>query len=204
MDSVYFDQEQKNRLYSPELRRATVGYDPRHEHLDCFSSVSEADFLNQMLYLDSRIFMPSLNLNYNDKMSMASSAEVRVPFLDWNLAQWAADNIPPRLKIRGSETKCILRTAMAPVLPAAVLRQGKAGFGAPIGGWLRSDLREMVSDLLSAESIQRRGLFDPTVVQQIIQEHYSMREDRAFAIWQLLTLELWFREFVDKVDFAPT
>lgn len=204
MDSVYFDERQKNSLYAPELRRATVGYDPRHQHLDCFSRVVEADFLNQMLYLDSRIFMPSLNLNYNDKMSMASSAEVRVPFLDWRLAQWAAENIPPKLKIYGGETKYILRKAMGPMLPPAVLNQGKAGFGAPVGGWLRSELSGMVRELLSTESIRRRGLFDAAAVHHILKEHYSMREDRAFAIWQLLILEIWFREFVDKVDLAPT
>ena len=198
MDSVYFEEGEKRRLYRPELRAETVGYDPRHRHLDSFSSVAEADFLNQMLYLDTKVFMPSLNLNYNDKMSMASSAEVRVPFLDWELVQWVADNVAPELKLNGSIPKYILRRAMAPLLPAEVLHQGKAGFGAPVGNWLRNDLRPMIAELLSEKVVRRRGYFEPAQVQQIIDEHYSGREDRTFAIWQLLTLELWFREFVDS------
>jgi asparagine synthase (glutamine-hydrolysing) len=197
MDSVYFTEAEKLRLYSSELYHETVGYDPRHRHLDCFAHVAESDFLNQMLYLDTKIFLPSLNLNYNDKMSMASSAEVRVPFLDAEFVQWVALNISPSLKIKGSTTKHILRRAMQPILPAEVLLQAKAGFGAPVGHWLREDLRPMIADLLSPEAVRRRGLFDSAYVQQLIHEHYDAREDRAYALWQLLTLELWMREFID-------
>ncbi len=198
MDSVYFDEAQKRRLYTPAFYDETVGYDPRHRHLDCFASVAEADFLNQMLYLDCQMFLPSLNLNYNDKMSMASSAEVRVPFLDLEFVEWVAANIAPRLKMHGSVGKYILRKAMAPMLPPEVLTQGKAGFGAPVGHWLRHDLREMVGDLLSAEAIRRRGYFEPAEVQRLCNDHYNGREDNAFAIWQLLTFELWCKAYLDE------
>jgi asparagine synthase (glutamine-hydrolysing) len=197
MDSVYFEENEKQKLYSPDLYHHTVGYDPRHRHLDCFAHVAQSDFLNQMLYLDTKMFLPSLNLNYNDKMSMASSAEVRVPFLDWEFAQWVAANVPPSLKIKGKVTKHILREAMKPMLPPEVLVQAKAGFGAPVGHWLRKDLRPMISDLLSPEALRRRGLFDPDYVLRMIDQHNRGEEDRAFAIWQLLTLELWMRTFVD-------
>ncbi len=99
----------------------------------------DADFLNQMLYLDTKIFMTSLNLNYNDKMSMASSVEVRVPFLDRELAEFVAWNIPPHLKLKGflrPTTKHIFRHAMQDILPAEVLKQPKAGFAAPVDYWL--------------------------------------------------------------------
>src|SRR6185369_2077035 len=102
-------------------------------------SVQGADFLNQMLYLDSKIFMPSLNLTYNDKMSMASSVEVRVPFLDRELAEFVAWNVAPALKLKGRlrpTTKYIFRKAMGSLLPDEILRQPKAGFGAPVDYWL--------------------------------------------------------------------
>ena len=128
------------------------GFDPAARHWASFDQVRDADFLNQMLYLDTKIFMPSLNLNYNDKMSMASSVEVRVPFLDRELAEFVAWNVPTSSKLKGflrPTTKHIFREAMRDVLPEEVLNQPKAGFAAPVDYWLAHDLREMVDDLLS-------------------------------------------------------
>jgi len=162
-----------------------------------FESIEHADFLDQMLYLDCKTFMPSLNLNYTDKTSMASSVEVRVPFLDWEFADWVNNTLHPEQKINGSTTKYLLREAMRPWLPAEVLQQRKAGFSAPIDYWLKNDLREMVGDLLSTTVINRRGLFNPTGVQKLVAEHMSARQDWSMQIWQLLTLELWMQRFID-------
>jgi len=198
MDSVYLSDSQKDDLYTDETRRAIGESDPLSSHLQYFENVPEADFLNQMLYVDSKTFMVSLNLNYNDKMSMASSVEVRVPFLDREFAQWVASNVPPGLKLKNGTTKYILREAMRPLLPAEVLTQKKAGFGAPIDYWLAHDLREMVDDLLSETAIKRRGIFEPKVVRRYVDEQRRGRQDWSLQIWQFLTLELWMREFLDK------
>src|SRR5262249_59738132 len=99
-------------------------YDPAEQHTASFERVEHADFLNQMLYLDTKIFMVSLNLTYNDKMSMASSVEVRVPFLDRELAEFAAWNVPPALKLHGGllpTTKYIFRGAMGDLHPPVVI-----------------------------------------------------------------------------------
>lgn len=197
MDSVYLTETQKQGLYSDAVRSRINGGDPRREHLDYFARVTDADFLNQMLYLDTKAFMVSLNLTYNDKMSMASSLEVRVPFLDWELAEWVAWNVPPGLKLRGNTSKHILREAMRPLLPAEVLKQKKAGFAAPIDYWLANDLHEMVDDLLSESRIRNRGLFNPQAVRQLVDEQRKGREDWSHQIWQFLTLELWQRAFLD-------
>jgi len=196
-DSVYLSGDQRFSLYSDMMRQTINGDDARATHFRLFEQVGGCDFLNQMLYVDSKTFMVSLNLNYNDKMSMASSVEARVPFLDWEFAEWVAWNIPPRLKLNGKTTKYILREAMRPILPGEVLQQKKAGFAAPIDYWLANDLTEMVNDLLSVSRIQRRGLFNPRVVNELLRQHRAGREDWAFQIWQLLTLELWFHAFVD-------
>lgn len=197
MNSTYLTEDQKESLYTPGVRESINGNGSWSRHTDYFERVSGADFLNQMLYLDTKAFMASLNLTYNDKMSMASSVEVRVPFLDWELAQWTASNVPPSLKLRGRTTKHILREAMRPLLPAEVLDQKKAGFGAPAGYWLANDLKEMTDDLLSEGNLKRRGLFDPAAVRLLVDEQRSGRQDWSAQVWQFLTLELWMQAFID-------
>jgi asparagine synthase (glutamine-hydrolysing) len=199
MDSTYLTDEQKKAIWLPALRTDVAEYDPRARHFDYFDEVAHADFLNQMLYVDTKAFMTSLNLTYNDKMSMASSVEVRVPFLDWELAEWTAQNVPPSLKPCNGTTKHIFREAMRPLLPAEVLQQKKAGFGAPLDYWLAHDLQEMTDELLSESNVRRRGLFEPAAVQRLINEHRSKRHDWSMQIWQFLTLELWMQTFLDRV-----
>jgi asparagine synthase (glutamine-hydrolysing) len=198
MNSTYLTEGQKESLYAPGVRESINGNGAWSRHMDYFEQVSGADFLNQMLYLDTKAFMVSLNLTYNDKMSMASSVEVRVPFLDWELAEWVASNVPPGLKLQGRTTKHILREAMRPLLPPEVLEQKKAGFGAPADYWLANDLREMVDDLLSESNLKTRGLFNPASVRLLVEEQRSGRQDWSAQVWQFLTLELWMRVFIDR------
>jgi asparagine synthase (glutamine-hydrolysing) len=200
MNCTYLDEAQKSFLYSPDLKAMLNGNDSWQQHRAYFDQVTHADFLNQMLYLDVKAFMPSLNLNYNDKMSMASSVEVRVPFLDRELAEFIAWHVPPHLKLNGflrPTTKYIFRKTMEGILPDEVLRQPKAGFGAPADYWLANNLRDMVGDLLSEKCIQKRGYFQPNAVRKLIQEHRSGQHDWSMQIWQLLTLEVWFQTFID-------
>jgi len=196
---TYLDATQKADLYTSDFA-ALAASDPSHVHRAAFERVRESDFLHQMLYLDTKIFMTSLNLTYNDKMSMASSVEVRVPFLDRELAEFVAWSIPPGLKLKGRlrpTTKYIFRQAMRDVLPREVLRQPKAGFAAPVDYWLAHDLKEMVDDLLSAPRVRQRGLFQPEAVRHYVAEHRSGRRDWSMQIWQFLTLELWMQAFLD-------
>jgi len=198
---TYFDREQKFGLYTEDLRHQVQKFDPTVRHRASFDAVRDCDFVNQMLYLDTRIFMVSLNLNYNDKMSMASSVEVRVPFLDRELAEFAAWNVPPEMKLKGwlrPVTKHIFRRAMQGILPDEVLCQPKAGFAAPADYWLAHDLREMVDDLLCDTAIQKRGLFQPQAVRRYVNQQRSGSEDWSMQVWQLLTLESWMRIFVDN------
>ena len=197
---TYLDAEQRASLYTAQVQDQLRTNNPASRHNRSFDTVRDADFLNQMLYLDTKIFMASLNLNYNDKMSMASSVEVRVPFLDREFAEFAALNIPPNLKLKGffrPTTKHIFRQAMRDILPAEVLRQPKAGFAAPVDYWLAHDLREMVDDLLSETNIRKRGLFRPEIVRHFIDQHRSGAQDWSMQIWQFLTLENWMRIFLD-------
>ncbi len=196
---TYLDAGQKTDLYARDLPQFEPA-NPAARHLAAFDKVRHAGFLNQMLYLDTKIFMPTLNLTYNDKMSMASSVEVRVPFLDRELAEFVAWNVSPELKLKGKwrpVTKHIFREAMRSMLPEEVMRQPKAGFAAPIDSWLARDLRPMVDDLLSESQLRRRGLFRPEAVRRYVDEHRRGAEDWSMQIWQLLTLEIWMQLFLD-------
>jgi asparagine synthase (glutamine-hydrolysing) len=197
---TYLDGAQKADLYTPQLAAEALTFDPAYQHLAAFERLQNADFLHQMLYLDTKIFMTTLNLTYNDKMSMASSVEVRVPFLDPELAEFVAWNVPPRLKLKGvlrPTTKYIFRRAMRDLLPREVLRQPKAGFAAPVDYWLAHDLKDMVDDLLSPAQVRKRGLFKPEAVGRFVAEQRSGRHDWSMQIWQFLTLELWMQTFLD-------
>ncbi len=209
---TYLDDEQKSGLYASDFADEAGGEEPACQHKAAFERVRDADFLHQMLYLDTKIFMTSLNLTYNDKMSMASSVEVRVPFLDRELAEFVAWNVPPEMKLKGflrPTTKYIFRQAMRDILPREVLQQPKAGFAAPVDYWLAHDLKEMVDDLLSTERLRGRGLFRPEAVQRFVDEHRSGRQDWSMQLWQFLTLELWMQTFLDggagkiEMDLLP-
>jgi asparagine synthase (glutamine-hydrolysing) len=194
---TYFTDEAKRRLYTDEMREATRGLDAYSEHRRHFARVRGCAPLNQLLYVDLKTFLPCLNLNTTDKTSMAANLEVRVPFLNHELLEMAA-RMPPSLKLRGLKRKYILKRAAEKLLPREVVWRRKAGFGAPIRSWLRGALRPLVDDLLSEETVRRRGLFQPAEVRRIIAANLSGREDYNLQVFQLLTLELWQRVFECK------
>ncbi|MBV9182055.1 MAG: asparagine synthase (glutamine-hydrolyzing) [Acidobacteria bacterium] len=206
MDCTYLDGRQKANLYVPEISEKLNSIDPTAPYGQAFERVKHADFLNQMLYVDTKIFMTSLNLTYNDKMSMANSIEVRVPFLDRELAEFVAWNVSPAQKLKTAfpaQTKYIFRKALQDHLPRAVLMQPKAGFAAPVDYWLAHELREMVDDLLSESQIRRRALFSAQKVRSLVEEHRAGRADWSMQIWQLLTLEIWMETFLDGAGEEP-
>ena len=193
---TYFTAAAKQNLFTEQLRDATRDLDPYREHRRHFARQQTADPLNRLLYVDLKTFLPCLNLAYTDKTSMAANLEVRVPFLNRKLIELAA-RMPPDLKLRGFKRKYILKRALEKVLPHDVVWRKKAGFGAPIRSWLRGPLKPMVDDLLSEETVRKRGLFRPAGVQRIINANLSGREDYNLQVFQLLNLELWQRQFID-------
>jgi len=200
-NATYLDGGEKRQLYAPHMAARLDDVNAYAVHEERFSEVREADFVNRMLYLDLKTFMVSLNLTYNDKMSMAASLEVRVPFLDRELATFAFTDVPPDWKLTRDDrprTKHVLKKALKGIVPDEVLAAPKAGFGAPHDHWITNDLKEMVDDLLSDDEIRRRGLFNPASVRTLVREHRKGRRDWSFQVWQLLTLELWQRTFLDR------
>jgi asparagine synthase (glutamine-hydrolysing) len=193
---TYFTEDEKRELYAGPLREASAGFDPFREHRKWFERVASKDFVNQMLYVDMKTFLPCMNLTYTDKTSMASSMEVRVPLLDHELVELSA-RMPARLKLKGLTGKYILKRAAEAWLPSEIINRRKAGFSAPIRAWLVRDLRELVEDLLSESNIKLRGYFNYESVRRLIDQNLSGREDNSLKVFQLLTLELWHRTFID-------
>jgi asparagine synthase (glutamine-hydrolysing) len=193
---TYFNEAEKREMYTGELARAARDFNAYAEHQRYFDRVADEDFVNQMLYVDMKTFLPCLNLTYTDKTSMASSMEVRVPLLDHELVELAA-RIPAGLKLKGLTGKHILKRAAEAWLPREIIHRKKAGFSAPVRAWLVRDLRDMVEDLLSESTIRTRGYFEYGFVRKLINDNLSGREDNSLKVFQLLTLELWHRAFID-------
>jgi asparagine synthase (glutamine-hydrolysing) len=193
---TYFTDDTKRRLYSDEWREITRELDPYSAHRSYFARAAGAAPLNQLLYVDLKTFLPCLNLMTTDKTSMAANLEVRVPFLNREMIEMSA-RMPPRLKLHGLTRKYVLKRALEGVLPKEVIWRRKAGFGAPIRSWLRGALRPMINDLLSPETVKRRGIFRPEEVKRVIDANFSGREDYNLQVFQLLGLELWHQTFID-------
>ncbi len=194
---TYFTDEAKQRIYSDDMRQATRELNAYAAHRRYFARVSGAAPLNRLLYVDLKTFLPCLNLITTDKTSMAANLEVRVPFLNRQMIEFAA-RIPPELKLHGFKRKYILKRALERLLPHDVVWRKKAGFGAPIRSWLRGPLRPLVEELLSEKVVRQRGLFRPEEVRRLIDLNLSGREDYSLQVFLLLNLELWHRQFIDE------
>ena len=194
---TYFTNEEKQKLYSQDLRQATERFNAYEKHEHFFNRVKSEHWINQMLYIDTKLFLPCLNLAYTDKTSMATSLEVRVPYLDHELVELSA-RIPAELKLRGFTRKYILKRALNSVLPSSIINRKKAGFSAPLRAWLRRDFAELVADLLSPSRLRSRGFFDPSEVKRVIDANNQGREDNSLKIFQLLSFEIWYQQFIEN------
>lgn len=169
--------------------------------IDAMTEISaEKDPINQMLFLDSRFFLPDHNLNYTDKTCMRYGVEARVPLLDPDLVKFAS-RIPTGFKQTFANGKAIFKKAMEPFLPQQVIYRTKTAFGAPLRQWVRNDLRAIISDLLSPEVLRHRGIFSPEAVGRLITDDQEGRIDGSYTIFSLLCIEIWCRLFIDRTSY---
>jgi len=155
-----------------------------------------SDELSRMLYWELKTFLVDHNLNYTDKMAMAVGVEARVPFLDMELVEFSK-LIPSDLKMKGNETKYVLKKVAERYLPMDVIYRPKTGFGAPVRQWVTSDLHSLIEDRLSPERLHKRGIFDPKKVWKLIDDNKAGKIDASYSIWSLLAIESWMTQFVD-------
>jgi len=193
----YFSETEKHSLYAPEFA-SQVGVKDSGDFLrTLFRQGSRLDPLNQLGYVDLSSFLAGNCLEYADRMSMANSLEVRCPFTDHQIVEFGL-SIPFGWKYRLGNTKRIVREAMQGVLPESVLRKKKMGFNPPLPQWINSELKPLIAEMLSRKAIERRGIFRPEAVEQLLKDHAERKRDNALKIWGLLILEVWYRMYIDR------
>jgi asparagine synthase (glutamine-hydrolysing) len=157
--------------------------------------VRDAHPLNQALYADLKLYLPGDLLTLSDRVSMAHSLEVRVPYLDHRLLEFAA-TIPPELKMRGYERKHLLKRAVRDLLPESFFTRRKMGFSAPLAVWFRGELREWVEQVLSRETLEAGGILRYAAVRRILDDHYARRANHDNVIWALVFIQLWSADYL--------
>jgi asparagine synthase (glutamine-hydrolysing) len=188
----------RESLFNDGLREFLRGLDPippcMYKYFDSFRGSGEINLHSHLLI---QTFLSAHNFLYTDKSSMATSVEVRVPFMDVELMRLGA-TIPEEFKLRRGTTKYILKRAMARYLPHDVLHRSKVGFGAPLRKWVAEDLDDVIGEALGPAQIRDRGLFDSDAIQTVLRENRDNKADHSYLIYALLTFELWMRSFVDR------
>ena len=186
----------RREILQPDLLRRLEDPAARAPVAEWVKRAAGRDPLTQMLFADVKTWLADDLLMKMDRMSMATSLEARVPFLDHRMVDFAF-SLPSEWKWGDGRGKKILRDAFGPGLPPSVLARPKAGFPVPLARWFREDLREFVADTLLSESVGRRGVLNPAAVRRVVEDHAAGRRDYRREIWTLLNLELWYRIFID-------
>jgi asparagine synthase (glutamine-hydrolysing) len=192
---ILFNEEAQMRLLSPDVSRKFEGSPPARARLADWARADEPDVIDRVTRLELKNYMAHTLLRDTDAMSMAHSLEVRVPLIDHKLVEFVT-TIPANLKLRNGQPKYLLLSALADVLPAAVVKRRKQGFEMPVATWLRGPLRPALTDALSPQSIMARGLFNPAEVERLHQR-FLQNDGPYMRVWALAALELWCRKFID-------
>jgi asparagine synthase (glutamine-hydrolysing) len=197
MCTLRFTQEAKTELFTDKARSEIHDSDSIEKILHFFQADNVDHVIDRMLHTDLMTRMPDHLLSLIDRMSMAHSLEVRSPFVDYRMVEFAA-NIPARLKLKGFTLKYMLRRIASRYLSKEVVYRKKQGFGFPIGMWLRNELKPLLLNLMKNSRFVELGLFRPGYVNTIVDEHLSGKMDHTYRLWMLLNLEVWHRAFFEN------
>ncbi len=189
-------------LYSEEFRARLGSSHPEEYLISTWNEASGTELLDLMLEVDVNNVLPDMLCTKIDIATMAYGLEARSPLLDHELMEFAA-TLPVDLKIKGTETKVAFREALRPWVPNEILDGAKSGFGMPVvTEWFRDSLRGWVEDVLLDPRATERGYFDERAVRRLIEDHAARRADNDQAMWSMVMLEMWHREFVDQAPRA--
>lgn len=194
-----FTEEMKQSLYNKNLHPVLSSADPTRIIAPICKGIQHLDHLSQMLYLDTRLWLPDDLLLVGDKMSMANSVEARVPYLDVNLVEFV-ETIPSEYKLKGLSGKYILKKAVSKWLPSYVINRRKKGFPTPMEQWLKTpDFAEYVNNTFEQSPIIKE-LFNRDFISTLIQHHITGKDINTRQLFLLLSLELWHRIFIRNED----
>ena len=190
-----FTPEEQTQLLTAEALASSDG-DIYAQARQFAEECDNEDQVTRMQSVDTRLYLAEDILTKVDRASMAVSLEVRAPFLDPRVAEFAA-SLPANYKLRGHKTKYILKKAVHELLPPFVTKRGKKGFGVPVAEWLKVKLRPLARDLLSPERVRRAGVFNPTYIARLQDEHERGVANHRKLLWTLLMFELWHESFIE-------
>lgn len=159
-----------------------------------FEQYPQLHYLTKLCYCDTKTYLTDHNLAYSDKAMMAASVEGRPPLIDHRIVELMF-KLPPKYRINKRTQKYILKKISENYLPKEIIYRPKAPFSAPMRGWLKTELKEMVNDILSFDSLKKRGIYNPDFVQKLIINNEKGKEDNSQLIWRLMVNEIWFRIF---------
>ena len=190
-----FNADERRSLFEPAFAEQ-VGGDACDAIRGLQQSAGTDDPAAAAAFADLQTYLPDDLLVKVDVASMSVALEARSPFLDHEFVEFAL-TIPPELKLRGLDTKRVLKRAFADMLPPEIINRGKMGFGVPISSWMGRELSGFVRETLLCPRALGRGRFRPDAVRRLVEEHIGRRADHGYKLWSLLNLELWEREFID-------
>ncbi len=198
----FYDNTIKESLYSDSFSTIAKNNDIYKILSPYYQRCLDMDAQSKMQYLDVKTWLVDDLLVKADRMSMAASLELRVPFLDHRFLELAAI-MPSKYRHKKYESKYILKKAMEPYLSKDILYRKKQGFPTPLAIMFQNDLKDYVREIILSESAMNRGYFKESEINKLIEEHNSGDQDHHKILWQLLVLELWHREYVDR-SFLPS
>jgi len=199
---IYLSEQERNLLYSPDLQAQLKTHDAYDFIRRYFQAAPSQDELAQQQYVDIKTWLVDDILVKVDRMSMATSLEARVPFLDHRVVEFSA-TVPSRLKLAGlshPKTKYILKKAMHNILPNEIIYRGKEGFSIPIKNWLKTDLKPMMMEVLAPEKIRAEGFFNVDYIEQLKTEHLNNTENHSHRLWALMMFGIWYDNYIRKGD----
>lgn len=194
-----FSPEEKRQLYTQDFAGLVQDFDSFAPVRDLMAACDARNSLDKALYLDSKLYLQDDILVKVDRASMACSLEVRAPFLDYELIDWAT-RLPVRFKMRGLTTKYLFKKLGEKLLPKEIVHRSKKGFGIPVSSWLGHELKEPLHDLLNNSRFVQKGVFSRVHLERLVREHLEKARDNRKQLWPLLVLELWHRQYINKTS----
>ncbi len=191
---AYTPAEKKKLFTADTLEKLSQNpFAPISFHLD---NCSAEEAVSRIGYLDLKLYLQDDLLVKTDRMSMANSLEIRVPFLDHTFVEYAA-TIPSSLKLKGLTTKYILKKAMAPYLPPEILNRKKIGFDIPLGVWIRNELKDFVTDVLSPKNLNKHRFFNQANIEKLLKEHFQGVHNHRQLLWPLIIFQFWYNHYME-------
>jgi asparagine synthase (glutamine-hydrolysing) len=189
-----FNYQDKCELYAPTSRELLDAEDNFDIVDSYFNNIKTVEPLDTLQYFDIKTYLQDDILVKTDRASMASSLEVRVPYLDHRLVEFAF-SLPSNLRLNHLKTKYILKKTASNFLPQSIVHRKKKGFGIPVAFWIKGGFKHFVLDILKKDKIRKEGIFNYQFIEELLKQHFSNKIDNRKKIWTLVMFELWLKEY---------